>query len=156
MTERQPTKGDALTDQPSAHCGVGALVDLNGRRSHQLVQDALSILERLDHRGARGAEENTGDGAGILVQKPDVFFRRFFDLPAEEAYGVGQLFLPKQAESRKRIQKRVGEVIQAAGFQVLGWRGVPTSGSNLGATAKVAEPEVLQVLVSHGNSHMGD
>ena len=67
-SKRQPTKGDALADRSSAHCGVGALVDLNGRRSHDLVQDALSILERLDHRGARGAEENTGDGAGSLAK----------------------------------------------------------------------------------------
>lgn len=71
MNSHRGTKGDGSADRPRAHCGVGAVADVKGRASHEVIQDALHVLERLDHRGARGAEENTGDGAGILVQKPD-------------------------------------------------------------------------------------
>jgi glutamate synthase domain-containing protein 1 len=93
------TKADFGFLSPGANrgaCGVGVLVDLNANKTHQLVEDGLRILCNLDHRGARGAEEKTGDGAGMLLQKPHEFFRsEILALGEFDSYGVGQLFIPK-------------------------------------------------------------
>ncbi len=109
-TPRAPGDGRpaaiGLYDPAAEHdaCGVGFVADLHGRRSHGMLQRALEVLRNLDHRGATGAEENTGDGAGILIQVPDEFFRAVvgFDLPPEGAYAVGTAFLP--VESAQALQ----------------------------------------------------
>ncbi len=134
-----------------ANCGVAAIVDISGKASHDIVRDALFALERLDHRGARGAEENTGDGAGILLQKPDDFFRSQIDgLPDTSAYGVGQLFMPKNQANCYR--EHINALLSGAGFRLLGWRKVPIDEADLGQSALAGEPVIWQMLVAHVNA----
>lgn len=133
-------------------CGLGFVVHMKGRKSHQLVTDALKILVNLDHRGACGCEANTGDGAGILIQIPHEFLaaqteRLGFKLPAPGQYGVGMLFLPKDASQRENIKRELAKIISNEGQGVLGWRDVPTNNSSLGKTAIAAEPFMAQVFV---------
>jgi len=133
-------------------CGLGFVVNMKGRKSHQMVSDALKILVNLDHRGACGCEANTGDGAGILIQVPHDFFvteaaRLGFKLPAVGQYGVGQVFLPKNPTEREAIKKELAKIIAAEGQTLLGWRDVPVNNSSLGKTAVAAEPFMAQVFV---------
>ncbi len=133
-------------------CGLGFVVNMKGKKSHQLVADALKILVNLDHRGACGCEANTGDGAGILIQVPHEFLaaqaaRLGFALPAPNQYGVGQMFLPKNATEREVVKAELTRIIAAEGQTVLGWRDVPTDNSSLGRTAVAAEPFMAQVFV---------
>jgi glutamate synthase (NADPH/NADH) large chain len=129
-------------------CGVGALVDLHGTRTHQLVEDGLRILCNLDHRGARGAEEKTGDGAGMLLQKPHEFFHS--EIPALgdfDSYGVGQLFVPKDQWKQIALKKLITTVCRESACRLVSWREVPTDNSDLGRTALLSEPAVLQMFV---------
>ena len=112
-------------------------------------------MRNLDHRGACGCEENTGDGAGILIQIPDQFFRDEcatlgIDLPHIGEYGVGNLFLPKDEKSYKHIQELFSQIALQENMNVLGWRLVPTNaqGADIGATALAAEPSQIQVFVA--------
>lgn len=134
-------------------CGVGFVVDIKGRASHSIVADALTVLNNLDHRGACGAEVNTGDGAGILLQLPHKFLKRVtdaegFHLPKPGAYGVGMLYLPKDDAARKQCEEIVAQVVQEEGQTLLGWRTVPTNGKGLGKAARSREPYVRQVFVA--------
>src|SRR5215210_4986199 len=108
-------------------CGVGFIVDMNGRRSHRIVQQALEVLINLAHRGACGCEENTGDGAGIMTQVPDRFLRKVAPapLPPVGEYGVGLVFLPHDASARETIVQLFGEIVADEGQTLLGWRDVP-------------------------------
>jgi glutamate synthase domain-containing protein 2/glutamate synthase domain-containing protein 1/glutamate synthase domain-containing protein 3 len=142
-------------------CGLGFVVDMKGRKSHQLVSDALKILVNLDHRGAVGCEPNTGDGAGILIQVPHDFFvaeaaKLGFKLPAFGQYGVGQLFLPKNSGEREAIKKELAKIISDEGQTVLGWRDVPVDNSSLGKTAVAAEPFMAQVFVGRNSAIKDD
>ena len=133
-------------------CGLGFVVNMKGKKSHQMVSDALKILVNLDHRGACGCEANTGDGAGILIQVPHDFFvteaaRLGFKLPAFGQYGVGQMFLPKNPAEREGVKAELTKIILAEGQTVLGWREVPVDNSSLGKTALAAEPFMAQVFV---------
>ncbi len=133
-------------------CGVGMVVDIRGRRSHQIVRQALTVLTNMRHRGALGAEPNTGDGAGILLQLPHRFLvaaaaKAGFTLPPADAYGVGMIFLPQDAGRRGRCERQLEEIVQAEGQQVLGWRTVPTDGRTLGKTARAGEPVVRQLFI---------
>jgi glutamate synthase domain-containing protein 2/glutamate synthase domain-containing protein 1/glutamate synthase domain-containing protein 3 len=129
-------------------CGVGVLVDLNANKTHQLVEDGLRILCNLDHRGARGAEEKTGDGAGMLLQKPHEFFRsEILALGEFDSYGVGQLFIPKDQWKQIALKKLINAVCHEAAFRVVAWREVPTDNSDLGRTALQSEPAVRQLFV---------
>ena len=133
-------------------CGLGFVVNMKGKKSHQLVSDALKILVNLDHRGAVGCEPNTGDGAGILIQVPHDFFaaeavKVGFQLPVPGQYSVGQLFLPQVPAEREAIKKELTKIISAEGQTVLGWRDVPVDNSSLGKTAVAAEPFMEQVFV---------
>ncbi|MGH8023549.1 MAG: glutamate synthase subunit alpha, partial [Limisphaerales bacterium] len=133
-------------------CGLGFIVHMKGRKSHQLVTDALQILVNLDHRGACGCEANTGDGAGILIQLPHEFLaaqaeKLGFKLPAPGQYGLGMVFLPRDKAERENIKKEFERVILSEGQGVLGWRDVPTDNSSLGKTAVAAEPFMAQVFV---------
>ncbi|AWB26771.1 glutamate synthase large subunit [Halococcoides cellulosivorans] len=130
-----------------SNCGVGALVDLEGGPSHDTITDALELLENLDHRGARGADPNTGDGAGILIQTPHAFFDAVFDdLPDPDAYGVGQFFFPRDADHAP-IEEIVEKTAAADGYEVLEWRDVPTENDDLGPAARETEPAVRQAVV---------
>src|SRR5579863_4724311 len=132
-------------------CGVGFIANIKGKKSHQIVADALSILCNLEHRGAVGADPRAGDGAGILVQIPHAFFARKakelgFALPAPGAYAVGALFMPKEKAWRKVIQSIIADQIKAEQLTLLGWRDVPTDNSSLGETVKPTEPANMQVI----------
>ena len=133
-------------------CGVGFVVDMHGRKSHKIVSDALQVLRNLDHRGASGAEINTGDGAGILIQMPHKFLAEMckplrFSLPEAGKYGCGLVFLPRNASIRRKIEERFEQLVQSEGLTFLGWRTVKTDNSMLGDTAKSAEPFMRQVFI---------
>ena len=137
-------------------CGVGFVVNIKGEKSHEIIEQALTVLENLDHRGACGCEENTGDGAGILLQVPHEFLKRTceglgFQLPDAGDYGVGMVFLPDNREQRQRFSKIIEEIVAGEGQRLLGWRKVPTDNFYLGETAKFYEPFVRQVFVGRGN-----
>jgi glutamate synthase (ferredoxin) len=121
-------------------CGVGFVVNIKGRQSHTIVRHAMQVLVNLNHRGACGCEPNTGDGAGINMQMPDKFLRKAataagFALPPAGEYGVGMVFLPKDAARRAAFERELAQIVREEGQQVLGWRTVPTDNSSLGATA---------------------
>jgi glutamate synthase (ferredoxin) len=142
-------------------CGLGFVVNMKGKKSHQMVSDALKILVNLDHRGACGCEANTGDGAGILIQVPHDFFaaeaaKLGFKLPAAGQYGVGMMFLPKNPTERDGVKAELARVIAAEGQTVLGWRNVPTDNSSLGKTAVAAEPFMAQVFVGRNETIKDD
>jgi glutamate synthase (ferredoxin) len=133
-------------------CGVGFIVDLNNRRSHDIVQKAIQILLNLEHRGACGCEKNTGDGAGILLQMPHRFLaeecvRLRIDLPEPGDYGAGMVFLPTDRAERECCQRLLERIVGEEGQQVLGWRDVPTDDSMIGATAKAVEPVMRQIFI---------
>ncbi|MBM4411230.1 MAG: glutamate synthase large subunit, partial [Chloroflexi bacterium] len=135
-------------------CGVGFIAHLKGNRSHQIVSDGLLALENLDHRGASGSEPNTGDGAGILIQIPDGFFRDEatrlgFALPEAGAYGVGVLFASKDEDARQRVTALLSSIVEEEGQRVLGWRDVPADSvtADLGASALSVEPHMLHVII---------
>ncbi|MFL6619529.1 MAG: glutamate synthase subunit alpha, partial [Povalibacter sp.] len=133
-------------------CGVGFVVDIKGRKSHKILQNGLQILTNLDHRGACGAEVNTGDGAGVLLQMPHKFLqgaakKARIDLPNPGEYGCGIVFLPRNATLRRRIEEKFEQIVQSEGQTVLGWRTMPTNNSMLGETAKSCEPFMRQVFV---------
>jgi glutamate synthase domain-containing protein 2/glutamate synthase domain-containing protein 1/glutamate synthase domain-containing protein 3 len=142
-------------------CGVGFVVDMKGRKSHQILRQAIQVLENLDHRGAAGSEPNTGDGAGVLLQVPHTFFTEVckksrISLPAAGEYGVGIVFLPKNATKRRRIEERIEQLVQSEGQTFLGWRTVPTNNASLGETAKSAEPYMRQLFVGKGSNLASD
>jgi glutamate synthase (ferredoxin) len=137
-------------------CGVGFVVDLKHRASHDLLQKALQILLNLEHRGACGCEANTGDGAGILLQLPHRFLAQACDragiaLPEPGAYGVAMVFLPTETDDRQRCELLFEQVIRAEGQRVLGWRDVPTDNTLLGPTARGAQPFIRQLFIGRGD-----
>ncbi|WP_435151803.1 glutamate synthase large subunit [Haladaptatus sp. DFWS20] len=136
------------TDQRS-NCGVGVVMNLDADATadHKTVTDGLSLLTNLEHRGTTGAEPNTGDGAGILVQRPDDFFAAELDCELPETYAVGQLFLPRDDNARRALQRRVETGLESEGLSVFHWRAVPTDNADLGKTALDSEPAVVQCFV---------
>jgi glutamate synthase domain-containing protein 2/glutamate synthase domain-containing protein 1/glutamate synthase domain-containing protein 3 len=142
-------------------CGIGFIVNIKGERSHKIVQQALTILENLDHRGACGCEDNTGDGAGILLQVPHHFFLRACDgigirLPDAGHYGVGMVFLPPERAPRQACEKCFEAIVKAEGLSVLGWRKVPTDNFHLGETACACEPFVRQIFIGRSAEVVDD
>ncbi|NEV61280.1 glutamate synthase large subunit [Thiorhodococcus minor] len=135
-------------------CGVGFVCHIKNQKSHDIVRQGLEILERLTHRGAVGADPKAGDGAGILVQIPDDFFRAVvdFDLPPLGSYGVGMVFLPRDGKDRAAMQDTVNRRLQEGGQSVLGWRDVPVDNSDLGESVLPTEPVVRQVFVGRGDN----
>ncbi|MBF0590148.1 MAG: glutamate synthase large subunit, partial [Magnetococcales bacterium] len=135
-------------------CGVGFVASLKGEKSHEIVQMGLRVLENLHHRGAVGADPLTGDGAGLLMQIPDAFFRKRqeslgFELPPAGEYGVGMFFLPQDESLQHSCTRAVEQVIIEEGQIPLGWRDVPiTAGARIGYTAKAGEPVIRQVFVA--------
>src|SRR5215831_20580614 len=122
-------------------CGVGFVADLQDRPTHDITAQAVQVLVNLEHRGACGCETNTGDGAGILFQKPHKFLARECEklklrLPRAGEYGVGMVFLPQDAEARRQCEAIFEQAVLEEGQWVLGWRGVPTNNADLGPTAR--------------------
>ena len=143
-----------LYDPANEHdaCGVGFVVDIKGRKSHRILEQAIQVLRNLDHRGACGCEANTGDGAGVLLQLPHHFLqsvaeREGFTLPAPGEYGSGLIFLPRNASKRRKLEQRFEQIVQSEGQSILGWRTVPTHNKSLGETARASEPFVRQVII---------
>ncbi|MET8124935.1 glutamate synthase large subunit [Streptomyces sp. NPDC005065] len=133
-------------------CGVGFVATLTGVASHELVEQALTVLRNLEHRGATGSEPDSGDGAGILLQVPDAFLRAEvpFDLPEAGGYAVGIAFLPAD-DSTDAVQK-LEKIAAEEGLKVLGWREVPVSPDLLGSGARATMPEFRQLFVADGES----
>ncbi len=142
---------EGLYDPANEHdaCGVGFVADIKGRKSHAIIEQGLTILERLTHRGAVGADPKAGDGAGILLQLPDAFLREVvdFELPEPGHYAVGMLFLPRDEDAREQAVELVEQLVAAEGQAVLGWRDVPVNNSDLGESVKPTEPVIRQLFV---------
>lgn len=140
-------------------CGVGFVVDLKGRKSHEIIQQAITILDNLEHRGACGCEKNTGDGAGILVQMPHAFLEKAcgpadIRLPAPGMYGAGLVFLPTDVEGRDRCEAMVEKIVEEEGQTFHGWRDVPTDNSMIGPTARRTEPFMRQLFIGKVEKHL--
>ena len=151
-----------LYDPRNEHdsCGVGFVVDIKNRKSHEIVREGLQILVNLDHRGAVGADPLAGDGAGILTQIPDKFFRAEcaalgIELPAVGDYAVGMLFLSQDSETRTRHETTIQRVFEEEGHQFLGWRDVPVDPSCLGYSVKPDLPVIRQMFVGRGKDVAG-
>ncbi len=130
-------------------CGVGFVCDIGGQPSHEIVDRGIEVLKNLLHRGAAGADAGTGDGAGVLIQIPDRFFRRSCSrleivLPPAGQYGVGMMFLPLAAELQAICRAAIDRALQQEGLNTLGWREVPTVQSALGESARALRPSVWQ------------
>ena len=134
-------------------CGVGFVAHIKGEKRHGIVRQGLTILERLHHRGAVGADPHAGDGAGLLLQLPDAFFRAVvrFELPPEGDYAVGMLFLPRDVAARSEAQKVVEGYVAFEGQRLLGWRDVPVDNQGLGYSVLPTEPVIRQVFVGRGD-----
>jgi glutamate synthase (NADPH/NADH) large chain len=131
-------------------CGIGFVVRIDGEPGHTIVENGIQVLVNLEHRGAVGGDKSTGDGAGLLTQIPDTFFRRKcrgFKLPKVSEYGVGMVFLPADALLARRCRSIFEKTIKQEGGQVIGWRQVPVDNSHLGHLACSTEPQVFQLFV---------
>ncbi len=137
-------------------CGVGFVAHIKGQRSHSIVEQGLKILENLDHRGAVGADKLMGDGAGILIQLPDEFYRaemaaQGVTLPPPGEYGVGMIFLPKEQASRLACEHEMARAVKAEGQVLLGWRDVPVNRDMpMSPAVREKEPVIRQIFVGRG------
>src|SRR6266511_1811869 len=163
MTQFGLPEKQGLYDPRYEHdaCGTGFVVDIKGRKSHDIVQKAIQVLLNLEHRGACGSEKNTGDGAGILLQIPHVFLaaecaKLTIALPQPGQYAVGMVFLPIEEESRGECERLFEEIVEEEGQTALGWRTVPTDNSALGFTAKASEPVIRQLFIGRGQALSDD
>ena len=157
--EIQHLQNTGLYTQAQEHdaCGVGFVAHIKGTKSHDIVKNALKILENLDHRGAVGADKLMGDGAGILLQIPDALYREEMSaqnvtLPPPGEYGVGMIFLPKEHASRLACEQEMERAIKAEGQVLLGWRDVPVNRDMpMSPTVREKEPVLRQVFIGRGN-----
>src|SRR5689334_3791502 len=152
MAAERASRG--LYDPRNEHdaCGVGFVVNIKGRKSHDIITRGLQILVNLDHRGAVGADPLVGDGAGCLIQMPDKLLRSWADerglkLPDPGRYAVAMCFLPQDAESRNYAMKLFEHYITAEGQSLLGWRDVPTDLTGLGERVIETMPVIRQAIV---------
>lgn len=138
-------------------CGVGFIVNIKGKKSHDIVRQGIQILENLAHRGACGCDPETGDGAGILIQMPDVFLRKEMQkqditLPPEGDYACGLVFLPPSLEDRNMIEQWTEHIIHEEGQKLIGWRTVPHDSTKIGRVARSVEPEFKQLFIARGKN----
>ncbi len=152
-------KNNGLYDPAHEHdsCGIGFVANLKGRKSHEIVEDALHMLARMEHRGACGCENNTGDGAGILIQLPHEFFvdeclKLGIKLPPFGHYGVGMVFFPKDEKLREACKAILNRNIEKLGMQLLGYRQLPVYNGEIGPSALAVEPEMQQVFIKRGDN----
>ncbi|WPK10397.1 glutamate synthase large subunit [Lysinibacillus louembei] len=132
-------------------CGIGMYANIKGQPSHDIVKNGLEMLCRLEHRAGRGSDGKTGDGAGLMVQIPDAFFKTQcpeLQLPNKGMYGVGQLFFTNNEEQRKAIEEKINELIAQEGQQLIAWRTVPINKECLSEVAKATAPIVRQVFIA--------
>ncbi|MGB4583605.1 MAG: glutamate synthase-related protein [Rhodoferax sp.] len=150
-------KGLYSAAQEHDACGVGFVAHIKGVKSHDIVKNALKILENLDHRGAVGADKLMGDGAGILIQLPDALYREEMaaqgvTLPPPGEYGVGMVFLPKEHASRQACEQELERAVQAEGQVLLGWRDVPVDRDMpMSPNVRIKEPILRQIFIGRGN-----
>ncbi len=156
-----PPLKQGLYDPRNEHdaCGVGFVAHIKGRKSHDIVENGLTILNNLTHRGATGADPLHGDGAGVLIQIPDAFYREEMaslevKLPKAGAYGVGMVFLPRNPAARSACVREIERAIANEGQVLLGWREVPVDDSTLGHTARDTMPVIRQVFVGAGRGSL--
>jgi glutamate synthase (NADPH/NADH) large chain len=141
-------------------CGVGFVAHIKGQRAHEIVSQGLKILENLDHRGAVGADELMGDGAGILIQIPDQFYReemakQSIKLPPDGEYGVGMVFLPKENASRLACEQELERTVRIEGQVILGWRDVPVdTDMPMSPNVRQSEPVIRQIFIGRGREIM--
>ncbi|MBV9798632.1 MAG: glutamate synthase large subunit, partial [Solirubrobacterales bacterium] len=152
-TRTAPPGATGLYDPENEHdgCGIALVAKLWGEASHAVVEKALDALENLEHRGAEGADPNTGDGAGILLQVPDAFLRAAaagVEVPRPGCYGVGVCYLPTDAERRLALEQLIEETIEGEGQRAIWWRDVPVDDEHVGETAKLTAPVIRQVLIA--------
>jgi glutamate synthase (ferredoxin) len=138
-------------------CGIGFVVNIKGKKSHEIVAQSLEVLNNLNHRGACGCEANTGDGAGVLIQLPHGFLKKAaakekIVLPDPGLYGVAMMFLPQNADDRRNAEKQFEQLVAEEGQTFLGWRTVPTNNSALGLTARAGEPFMRQAFIAKGKN----
>jgi glutamate synthase (NADPH/NADH) large chain len=140
-----------LYDRRNEHdaCGIGFVANIQGKKSHRIIEQGLEVLERMEHRGAAGADNKTGDGAGILMQIPHEFFKSQVNgLPEAGKYGTGLVFLPKDGKERQICIRELEKVLDEEGLKVIGWREVPVDSNYIGNIARESEPAIQQVFVS--------
>jgi glutamate synthase (NADPH) large chain len=152
MTFHQLPKAQGLYNPEFEHdaCGIGMYANMKGIASHAIVKNGLEMLCRLEHRAGRGGDGKTGDGAGLMVQIPDAFFKLNcpeLNLPEKGVYGVGQLFLTENDNNFLIIEQKMNEFIASEGQQLIGWRTAPTNKENLSDIAKSTAPVVRQVFI---------
>ncbi len=157
MMDNVPNQREQGLYEPSLehdNCGVGFIVNIKGRKSHDIVRSGIQILMNLAHRGATGSDPDTGDGAGILLQIPDEFFRKElqhkFDLPTVGRYGVGNVFLPTNENERILCEEWIEAIVQEEGQVFFGWRDVPVDLKKAGRTARAAAPAFKQIFIGRG------
>ncbi len=154
MTISCTPQADGLYDPRYEHdaCGVAMVARLDNQPDHGVIDRALTALDNLEHRGAEGADIRTGDGAGILVQIPDAFFREVvdFELPPRGAYGVAVCFLPRDPQQRRKLEELIELNVRIEGQQLLGWRDVPVDLDHVGDTANASRPHVKQLFIGAG------
>ena len=145
---------EGLYDPSFEHdnCGIGAIIDVEGRKSHKLVDDALSIVENLEHRAGKDAEGKTGDGVGILTQIPHRFFVKKLKeqgilLPEERQYGVGMFFFPQNDLEMRQARSMFEVITRKSDLGIIGWRKVESDPSVLGKRARECMPNIYQVFV---------
>jgi glutamate synthase (NADPH/NADH) large chain len=156
MVRRALPPKQGLYDPRNEHdaCGVGFVANIKGRKSHGIIMQGLEILERLTHRGAVGADPRAGDGAGILIQIPDEFFRAVvdFQLPESGSYAVGLVFLPREETSRAAAKATIARFVEDEGQNIIGWREVPVNNAGLGYSVKPTEPVIRQIFIGRGDN----
>ncbi len=157
MDQQQPQKIAPLWRPEFEHdnCGTGFVAHALGVKSHSIIKDALEVLNRLNHRGGAGSDPDTGDGAGILTQIPDAFFRKSvdFNLPEEGLYAVAQIFLSRDQEKRSTSETLISEIIKANGHHLLGIRSVPVNLHACGNGARISAPWVSQFFIAYQGAH---
>ncbi|MCH7401439.1 glutamate synthase large subunit [Belliella kenyensis] len=147
-------KGLYRSDFEHDSCGIGAVVNVKGVKTHETISDALYMLSNMEHRGGRGSDPKTGDGAGILIQVPHSFLKEVtqragFEIPGEGSYGVGMTFFPKNKQLYKKSKERLNQIIKELGFKLLGYRQVPVDETVPGSGALDVMPIIEQVFVRH-------
>lgn len=141
-------------------CGIGAVINVKGTKTHETISDALYMLSNMEHRGGRGSDPKTGDGAGILIQVPHLFLKEVtlragFSIPDAGSYGVGMTFFPKNKQLYKRSKERLNQIIKELGFKLIGYREVPVDETVPGSGALDVMPVIEQVFVCHTDGLQG-
>lgn len=154
MTKKTNIKKQGLYNPANEHdaCGVGFVANIHGKKSHEIIEQGLTILDNLTHRGATGYDPKLGDGAGLLSQIPHEFFVAETDnlgisLPEVGHYGIGMMFLPKDNVLRAQFEKIVEKIVKEEGQGILGWREVPVDNSDIADSAKEVEPTIKQIFI---------